>query len=283
MISEVGNNAVLHASAFAECEALVRDADPDRFVSLQFAPADKRGPLAALYAFNIETARVREVVSQPLPGEIRLQWWRDLILADPVDAEGGQGSPIATALLHTIHEYELPRDAFDRFIDARIFDLYDDPMPSREAFETYAGETASALIVLAAMVLDRSATPNFTDAGGHAGVAQAAVGALRSAQRHRARHQVYIPSDILAATGLDAAGWLANDPKARVADEAFRAFAQDHLARAADSLPRMPTSLRPAFLPAFASKLYLRRSAISDEGWINPFQRLWLYWRLMRR
>ena len=37
----------------------------------------------ALYAFNLEIARVREVAREPLAGEIRLQWWSDVL--------GGEG------------------------------------------------------------------------------------------------------------------------------------------------------------------------------------------------
>ena len=44
-------------------------------------------------------------------------------------------------------------------LDARIFDLYDDPMPSTQRLEGYCGETASALIQLAAMVLDPQQAP----------------------------------------------------------------------------------------------------------------------------
>ena len=43
---------------------------------------------------------------------------------------------------------------FDDYLEARIFDLYDDPMPGRAELEGYCGETASALIQLAALVLD---------------------------------------------------------------------------------------------------------------------------------
>ena len=60
--------------AFAYCEALVRTAD--RSLTALYAPAEHRSALA-LYAFNIEIARVREVVRDPMAGEIRLQWWSD--------------------------------------------------------------------------------------------------------------------------------------------------------------------------------------------------------------
>lgn len=55
------------------------EADRDRYLSVLYAPEDKRGALATLYAFNAEIARIRDLVHEPLPGEVRLQWWRDLI------------------------------------------------------------------------------------------------------------------------------------------------------------------------------------------------------------
>src|SRR5689334_20676146 len=61
--------------------ALVRRHDRDRYQTALFAPADRRDALFALYAFNYEVARVRENVSQPMLGQIRLQWWREVIAA----------------------------------------------------------------------------------------------------------------------------------------------------------------------------------------------------------
>ena len=58
---------------------LVRTADPDRYLSALFAPADKRPLLLALYAFNIEIARVADTVREPMMGEIRLEWWRETL------------------------------------------------------------------------------------------------------------------------------------------------------------------------------------------------------------
>ncbi|WP_245490156.1 squalene/phytoene synthase family protein, partial [Mesorhizobium sp. M2A.F.Ca.ET.015.02.1.1] len=60
----------------------VRAADHDRYLSALYAPADKRGALLALYAFNAEIAGVRDRIHEPLPGEVRLQWWRDVVAAD---------------------------------------------------------------------------------------------------------------------------------------------------------------------------------------------------------
>src|ERR1700692_4357934 len=91
--------------AFGHCEQLVRAADKDRFLATLFAPAAHRGALYALYAFNAEVARVRDIAREPLPGEIRLQWWSDVLSGE----RGGEASanPVAAALLQTIETHDL--------------------------------------------------------------------------------------------------------------------------------------------------------------------------------
>ena len=66
----------------AHCAALVREHDRDRYLATLFAPAETRDALFALYAFAAEIGRVRDVAREPMPGEIRLQWWRDAIARD---------------------------------------------------------------------------------------------------------------------------------------------------------------------------------------------------------
>ncbi|MGH6675608.1 MAG: squalene/phytoene synthase family protein, partial [Xanthobacteraceae bacterium] len=86
--------------AFAYCAELVRGADRDRYLAALFAPAERRGALHALYAFNIEVARVRETARQPLPGEIRLQWWTDVLRGERGDE--ARANPVASALLASV-------------------------------------------------------------------------------------------------------------------------------------------------------------------------------------
>jgi len=139
--------------AFAHCEGLVRAADKDRFLSALFAPAEHRNALLALYAFNLEIARVREVAREALAGEIRLQWWSDAV-------EGrGEGHPVAAALLETVARYQLPTEPFRTLIDARRFDLYDEPMRSLADLERYAKGASAGLIALAAPAMPASRTP----------------------------------------------------------------------------------------------------------------------------
>jgi len=269
-----------------ECVRLVEAEDRDRAISLAFAPADRRPHLAALYAFDGETGRIRDKVSQPMPGEIRLQWWRDVLSGD---GEGAAAHPVAAALSETIERYQLPRSAFDRLLEARIFDLYDDPMPSREAFEAYAGETASTLIMLAAMILSRDQAERITEAAGHAGVAQMVVGVLRSLPMHRARGQVYFPADLLAAAGCTADDLVSGeDEPSHRALTAMVAFGREHDRAWRRNLTDISRALRPAFLPAALAASYLDRieqagiATLDKRVEIGPLRKTFLYWRTMR-
>lgn len=237
----------------------VREADRDRYLAALYAPEDKREALLALYAFNAEIASVRDRIREPLPGEIRLQWWRDLI--DGGDAEQASGSPLAEALLATIRDHRLPRIAFDNYIEARLFDLYDDPMPGRTELEGYCGETASALLQLSALVLDPGEAAGCAELAGHAGCAQAITGLMRLLPLHVSRGQCYIPADILAAVGSSAEGFL-QEPEAqssRMALAAMRSLAHEHLSAFEREARRMPQTLRPAFLPLALTGAYLDR------------------------
>ena len=102
--------------AYRHCEQIVRAADKDRFLATLFAPADRRDALFALYAFNCEIAGVRERAREPMPGEIRLQWWRDVLGGER--AGEAAANPVAAALLETIARFDLPAAALLELIEA---------------------------------------------------------------------------------------------------------------------------------------------------------------------
>ncbi|MGO4833288.1 phytoene/squalene synthase family protein [Rhizobiaceae sp. 2RAB30] len=262
----------------------LRAADRDRYLSALYAPQDKRDALFALYAFNAELAAVRDRIREALPGEIRLQWWRD-VLAAPEGA--GEGHPVAAALVETIRSDNLPLSAFDNYLEARVFDLYDDPMPSRGDLEGYCGETASAIIQLAALILDPATAPAHAEVAGHAGCALAITGLLRLLPIHRARGQCYVPRDILAAAGMSPEDFLvaAPDGPARQAVEAMIALVNDHLAAFTKKAPDLPPPLRPAFLPLALVPAYLSKlsrdpgAALRASSGISELRRHWILLR----
>ncbi|MBL8905911.1 MAG: phytoene/squalene synthase family protein [Rhizobiales bacterium] len=266
-------------AACTYCLELVRQADKDRFLATLFAPEAVQPRLMALYAFNIEIARIREMVSDPKLGEIRLAWWRDSIvgLHDGKPAE----HPVLEALAPAIEASLLPLQPFLGMIESRQFDLYDDPMPSMGDLEGYLGETSSALVQLAAMILAGPQARTLAETAGLAGVAYGLTGLLRSLPVQRARGQCYVPKDLLARYGLTPAHWLAG----REEEKSAKLISDlcDHAAlrlREARAAPRVGLGAAlPAFLPASLTDLYLKRirklgtGALATEANVSQLRR----------
>lgn len=276
--------------AYDACLTTLRTTDIDRYLACLLMPESRRGAVAALYAFNAELARIRDVIHEPLPGEIRLQWWRDVLEG------GGEGdilaNPLAAGLFHAIEEHRLPRAPLVAMTEARIFDLYDDPMGDVVMFEGYAGETASALIQLATLILDPENAQPLADAAGHAGIAQLAAGTLMLLPLHMRRHQIYLPSNILSATGLDGKAFLeGRDPaKAIAALAAFVGFGRDHLAKArAAAKGKLTADANLAFLGVSLADGVFDRTTKAGAAVLHrsvqPSQlsRQWRLWRAARR
>lgn len=281
MGAEPGATAL--ADAYAHAAGLVRDHDRDRYLGDLFAPEAVRPHLLALHAFNVEVARIRDLVSDPTLGEIRLQWWRDAI----VHRSGG-GHPVATALLATIDRFRLPTDPFVRLIDARVFDLYDDPMPTLNDLEGYAGDTSSSLIHLGAMML-AGGNPGTANAAGYGGVAYALTGLLRALPIHARRHQCYLPKAMMVARSVDEAMLFAGrtTPELLRLLADLRTIARQHAAEARRELTMLDPLMRPAFLPLALVGPYLDRM---DRPNYDPFigielpawRRQWILWRAAR-
>ncbi|WP_222877591.1 phytoene/squalene synthase family protein [Terrihabitans soli] len=255
----------------AFCEKLVREQDPDRYFATLFAPAERRPGLFALYAFNSEIARVREAVSEPIPGEIRLAWWREVLQGQRPDEASAH--PVAEAIRTTIAANRLPADAFVRMTEARVLDLYNDPIPSVNDLEGYTGDTSSALIRLASIILVGGGEPGGAEASGHAGVAYAITGLLRALPFHAERGQVFIPAEVLARHGARRDDILAGRSSHGVyaALREMRAMARHHLEAARRVSREIKPEASAAFLPVALCDLYLKRM---EKSGYNPFRTL---------
>jgi phytoene synthase len=198
---------------------------------------------------------------------------------------------VATALLDTIRTFALPLGGFEGLIDARAFDLYDDQMPTLNDLEGYAGETSSALIQLAAIALAGGHDPRVARPAGHAGVAYALAGLMRSLPIHAARGQCYLPADITAAHGLDRATLASGraTPELLATLTEMRAIARDHLAAAMPDILALPAALKPAFLPVALVAPALDRmdrlgyDPFSGHADMPPWRRHWSIWLAGRR
>jgi phytoene synthase len=273
--------------AFAYCEALVRVADRDRFLVALFAPAGPRGALHALYAFNIEIARVREAVREPLAGEIRLQWWHDAIAGKA--AGDVAANPVAAALLTAAERYRLPAELLTGLISARRFDLYDDPMRTLGDFNDYARATSSALIELSARIVDRD-LPELSELAHHAGLGHAIAGLLQAFPAHAARGQLFLPIEILERHGVQRQDLAARQatPQLRAAFAEMRRKAREHLAQAGRLAGGIADAGLPALLPVALAHPMLDRMERQDYDpfvpvEMPPWRRQWRLWRAARR
>ena len=269
--------------AFAYCAALVRTADRDRFLSALFAPAEHRDALHALYAFNVEVARVRDAAREPLPGEIRLQWWSDVLGGER--AGEASANPVASALLATVERYTLPVATLKALVEARRFDLYDEPMARLADLEAYSRQTSSALLALAAQIL--GAGEGIDAIADSAGVAYAIAGLLRAFPLHASRRQLYVPRELLERHGVELydihAGRSSDNLRAAFAELA--GIARGHLRTANGAIAMLPPAALPALLPVALVRPSLDRLAGRDPfapAELSPWRRQWLIWRAAR-
>jgi phytoene synthase len=246
------------------CHSVVRRHDKDRYLASLFIPDEKRPHIWALYAFNYEIARIREITSAPAAGEVRLQWWVEMIEA--IYSGSATGHPLAGPLSDAIEQGELPKSAFLNTLEARRFDLYDDPMPSLTGLEGYLGETSSSLIQLASLILAGRAAGSAAAAAGLAGVAYGLTGLLRSLPLHRARGQSYLPKDRLEREGLAPEDIIAakREPAVLHVLHSLIGFAQKRLGEARELRHEIPAAALPAFLPVSLVDGYL--AALSHSG-----------------
>jgi len=274
------------AEQAAYCAGLVRTHDFVRYVSSLFMAAAERRALLALYAFNVEISRVRDSVSQALPGEVRLQWWRDML--EGAGHGGVEGNPVAAELLRAIGQWGLPIEPLSRLIDEHAFDLYNDPMPTLAALEGYANDTSAALFALAAGIMapPSAATDHLAR---HAGLADGFTRVIAALPRDAARHQLFLPLQFLENSGSSQHEVFAGKqtPKMRAAIDRLIGEAHAHLQTAFNLLADAPRSIRPVFLPLAMARHELAQMSRADADPFVPhppsrLRTLWTLWRAAR-
>jgi phytoene synthase len=268
------------------CADLVRAHDFARYASTLFMPAAQRRALLALYAFNVEISRVHEQVSQPLPGEMRLQWWTDMLAGT---GHGGvEGNPVAAELLLAIRDRRLPVEPLSRLIEEHQFDLYNDPMPTMAALEGYLNGTASALFSLGARIAG-SQSDEIEHLARHAGLAQGIAQVLAALPLDASRRQLFVPLPLLEDHGVDLEQVFSGQqtPTLRPALDQLIGEAQAHLKTAFALLATAPPLVRPVFLPLALVDRNLTRMSRADNDPFVPrvtsrLRTLWTLWRASR-
>jgi phytoene synthase len=242
--------------------------------------------MLAIYAFNVEISRVRDQVSQPLPGQMRLQWWTDLLAGR--DHGGIEGNPVASELLWTIRTWRLPVERLAQLIIEHEFDLYNDPMPSLSALEGYANDTASTLFACCARILVRPLEA-IDHVARHAGLAYGMIDVINKLPQDTARRQLFLPQQFLQQHGSSAEEVFAGKqtPQNRAAVDQLVEEASKQLKTALTLLREMPVEVHPAFLPLALVRRDIKRMQRRDNDpfvlrRMPRFRMLWALWRASR-
>jgi phytoene synthase len=236
----------------AYCRAQVETYDRDRYTLTLAAQAGHRPALWALYAFNHEIAKTREVTRDVHAGHIRLAWWRDRIgsfyASAPMPAHD-----VARALGDAIHTYNLTCASFDALLDGRMYDLGGDIPASLEGLVAYADATNTPLLDLTAQVLGVPVPE-------HLGIAWGLTGIIRALPWHAKQNKCFLPMPMLYDLGLmpEQFHHLKSSPALSAAVKQIAGLAQDSLARTRsnDRLFKMQVRLCDLYLKSIAHAQY---------------------------
>ncbi len=124
------------AAGADEIQQLARTFQYDRYMAALLLPRRHREALIVLAAFAGELQRIPFAVTEPMMAAVRLQWWRDeLIAAAAVGGDAGRsGHRLCDALVAVAQSYELPFGLLQGMIDATETEL--DTTPLVEAADT---------------------------------------------------------------------------------------------------------------------------------------------------
>lgn len=178
----------------------IKASDPDRFRAAQLADPDQRVSLMWIYAFHLELAKVPELVSEPMIGDIRYQWWRDAI------EEIYSGGPVrkhevTTPLAKVLTESTVPRFWVDKLIDGRHSDLQSETFANIDAARDYCANTSGVLAQIAAQCLSHESDDDIVR---RAGLAWGLTGLCRAYSFYHKTVLASLNFETLLKTAADA-------------------------------------------------------------------------------
>jgi phytoene synthase len=240
------------SDAAIHCRDLVRRVNADRALLAELAPPAMRPHLWAIAAFDWEVGRIPDLVSEPMLGAIRRQWWRDAWVE--IAADKPRRHPVVEVLAEAHQARPLPMDAVETYLEAR--EAEQDAPPANLTEMLQRGQAIGGGIAkLEAAVLGR--------AEGGAGTAWAMIGELRALPLRLQHGRHGLPADRVEAlkTGLEQL-----DPKAL--DSGFCAIIREVAETAMASL-LLSRDMPPLFQGYRRLSLHYAKR-LRQAGW-NPF------------
>ncbi|QRV77564.1 Squalene/phytoene synthase [Ceratobasidium sp. AG-Ba] len=285
------NNSSVNAGGTSDantyCRELVRKHDYEAYLCSYFYPRAAQPGYFALRAFNVELAMIRETVSRPIIGKMRMQFWKDAI--DSIAKNRPVKHPIAIALHEASQTANLPAYHLKRMET----DLERDSYQTLADVTQYAESTSSTLMYLLLNLLHQGTSDTSTHAASHVGIAHSFSVLLRGLPFHASRRRMVIPAEITAKYQVQQEEvFRVGGHAARIDDAVFEfaTVANDNLLTARESFKdsKVPAEAMPAFLLAVPVASYLTRlesvnfdafaPQLQTKEWKLPFN----IWRAFR-
>jgi NADH dehydrogenase [ubiquinone] 1 alpha subcomplex assembly factor 6 len=179
----------------------LRGEDHARYLTILYAPRNNRESLIALALLNVELSRIRESVSEPIVGEVRLAWWREAV----ADLYVGKvrKHEVLQLLSQSGAVQAVPQSLLDNMIEARIDEIYDTQVATLDVLDDFLGRTSGQLQQAFCYSLCNAAPDAATLAAAHhVGRAWGLVGVVRAVGFHAMQQRRYIPDTALQAAGI---------------------------------------------------------------------------------
>ncbi|WP_319568682.1 squalene/phytoene synthase family protein [Cohaesibacter marisflavi] len=278
---------------FSFCQSELKALDPVSHFAALTAPQEKRPALMALFAFLTTLRRIPAQVSSKEMGEIRLQWWRDILSDNQSNFTDGCGlaniGPLATALKQTQKKFQLPSDQLEAIVDAYSLDLSTSPIPDDNTYDSYARSTKGMRLALACRILNDGQSPDqlallFMTAGKAISLAEH----LRTWPEAAKAKQLFLPLDIFESFGLSEQDLYAA-PHSKQSAEAIMALCQKASDLHKESIEGLKNikeggnaHLTPAFMALAPVPLILlkRQRKPHDHLEISNWRSYWSIWRM---
>ncbi len=267
------------------CLSELRQNDRDHYVTLMFAPDERRPGIAGLYCFGVELRRIPFLVNELTLGEIRLQWWRDAIAG--LYAREPAKHPVLEVLSSAMTDTPLSRIFFERMIDSQSHDLRNEGFEDTDKLLRYAEARGASLLMLALEALGHGEDEAARRAALNVGIAWSLMETVRDLPLWAGRRRVLLPRTLLARFDLneeDVIRGRRTDFVGHACADILR-LAEKHLALARELHREIPKTAHAPLMFAGLAEQYIARM-LATGGYphtevirLNPLKRplsLWL-------
>lgn len=271
--------------------ALARETAYDRYIqALLVHPKSLRDDFLVMAAIHGELARIPLLVSEPMMGEVRLQWWHDTIVAMDFVAGGAPSafaSPLANHVARFVDRVPEAKTAILNAVEARRCELVSDALDSVSAFERYCDGVATGFLRIAATTLDITIDDMHCNALAAAGTAMATAeltGRLPSLISRGIVMNVSALPSFDAAVDAQVDNSVLTASAAALSTQAHAALRTYRTLQAQGLAPQMINAVLPLALvePQFRV-LQSRRGETSVRPALTPLGRIYRMWRASRR